>query len=115
MQCIHTALKHSKKHLNFLVSETYLQQLCLNILACREVRSHYHLKLCLIVLNIQRELIENGMVEQVVEKNMIECLKSILLIEAENIDSYLLTGTLDLLNAIVHHKPSLLARLENDN
>ena len=36
MDCIYTALKHSKKHMNYLVSETFMQKLCLNILNSRE-------------------------------------------------------------------------------
>ena len=56
-------MKYSKKHLNYLVTETQMQLLCLNILDCRENQSHYHMKLCLTVLDIQQELIDNGMVD----------------------------------------------------
>ena len=49
------------------------------------------------------------MIDQVAEKNMINCLKSIILFEADNVDSYLMSATLDLLNAIVHHQPTLLS------
>lgn len=103
MDCIHIALKHSKKHLNYLVTETFMQELCLNILNSRENQSQYHMKLCLIVISIQKELIDNGMIEKVAEKNMISSLKSIVLIDAENVDPYLLSAALDLLNSIIHH------------
>lgn len=115
MDGVYTALKHSKKHLNFLVAETSMQELCLGILSSRENRSQYHMKLCLIALNIQRELIDNGMVEQVVQTPLIECLKSIILIEAANVDPYLLSATLDLLNAIIQHQPVLLSKMEAES
>lgn len=43
-----------------------MQSLCLSILSYRQNQNQYHTKLCLVALSIQKELVDNGYMHQVV-------------------------------------------------
>ena len=52
---------------------------------------------------------------QINDRVHIDCLKSIIMIEAPDIDNYLLSATLDLLSKIVHNSPVLLYQMQQSS